>query len=579
MDNPPSASIVELDNPRLHTIPAALLVLVFMGSGASASAQTRVLRDCDAPSRQLPQLSLLAIQAGRLAPGELTCLGMTIRRGEFARISIDADAGFLRARLLGPRRDPLQTTWIWSFFPSLPIAIEAPESGTYLVELSVPSSVPSAQAPAYRVQIVGLESAPARAARRNDLHKDPRVASLRNNAQRVRSIAPEDTDYADLEFLHDALRGTRVVLLGEGDHGGGSDLLGQTRLTRFLHERMGFDVIAFEAGIHSTSAAWRALQTPVDPADAFLKGVFGILGRSTQAKTLIEYLAARARTDRPLEMAGFDSQFTGSAAGTLLPELQEFLRQRGVPGPFLDDQAIPTRVLAGAIAGQFKERSTLPSSAEQAQTIEALRATALELDRHSADRDAAFWAQVLRSTAVQLGLSLNTVRGAEEREYVAARDRQMAENLNWLVNTRYAGRKVVVWAHTSHVMRSPETTSRGRIAGYTMGQGVWEVLGSESFAIGFTSYNGTTHWLTQPDDVDQDVIPGQYSTFEFETMMDAAGHRLAFVNLRAARASGDWLGGRFVASPLYLMPEEAEWSKALDGLFYIRTQEARRPAR
>ncbi len=37
--------------------------------------------------------------------------------------------------------------------------------------------------------------------------------------------------------------------------------------------------------------------------------------------------------------------------------------------------------------------------------------------------------------------------------------------------------------------------------------------------------------------------------------MDAAGHPLAFVNLRAARARGDWLGGRFVASALYLMPE------------------------
>lgn len=560
-------------------IRAPLLVLVFMGSVTSASAQTRALRDCDASSRQLPQLSLPTIQTGRLEPGESTCLGMTLRRGEFARVSIDADAGFLRARLFGPRLVPLQTTWIWSFFPSLPLAFEAPDSGGYVIELSVPASVPSTQAPAYLVQLASWESAPAHAARRNDLRRDPRVQSLRNKVQRIRTIAPEDTDYSDLEFLHEALRGTRVVLLGEGDHGGGSDVLAKTRLTMFLHERMGFDVIAFEAGIHSSSAAWRALQTTMDPTDAFLKGAFGLLGRSTQAEMLTRYLAARARTDRPLEMAGFDSQFTGSAAGTLLPELQEFLGQRGVPSQFADSQAIPTRVLAGTMARQFKDRNTLPSLAEQARTIEALRATALELDRHPADPDAGFWAQVLRSAAVQLGLTLDSMRGAGEREYVAARDRQMAENLIWLVNTKYPDRKVIVWAHTSHVMRSPETTSRGRIVGYTMGQGVWEALGSESFAIGLTSYNGTTHWLTQPDDVDQDVIPGQYSTFEFETMMDAAGHQLAFVNLRAARAGGDWLGGRFVASPLYLMPEEAEWSKALDGLFYIRTQGARRPTR
>ncbi|MCA1634441.1 MAG: erythromycin esterase family protein [Acidobacteria bacterium] len=523
---------------------------------------------------------MLSIQTGHLPPGKSTCLGLTLQRGEFIRISIDTDAGFLRARILSPGHNPLQVTWIWSFFPSLPLVIEAPESGLYVVELSVPSRVPFKEVPTYKVQMLDRQPAAARAAHGKNVRRDSRVAWLRDFAQRVRSIAPSDTDFGDLEFLREVLHGTRVVLLGEGDHGGGSDVLAKTRLTKFLHERMGFDVVAFEAGIHSTTAAWRALQTESDPRDALLKGVFGILGRSAQAESLIQYLFARARTVRPLEVAGFDSQFTGTAAKTLLPELQEFLSKRGISSPFTDSQAMPTRALAGTIEGQFaQDRSTLPSLAEQAQAVEALHATALEIERRAPDREGAFWAQVLRSTAVQIALLLDNLRSNSNREYVSGRDRQMAENLNWLVNTRYTGRKVIVWAHTSHVMRNPETTSHGRVAGYSMGHGVWQALGNESFAIGLTSYNGTTHWLTQPDGYDQDVIPGQHSLSEFETMMDAAGHQMAFVNLRAARARGDWLGGRFVASALYLMPEEAEWSKALDALFFIRTQEPRRRAR
>lgn len=61
--------------------------------------------------------------------------------------------------------------------------------------------------------------------------------------------------------------------------------------------------------------------------------------------------------------------------------------------------------------------------------------------------------------------------------------------------------------------------------------------------------------------------------------MAAAGHDIAFVNLRVARARDEWLGGHFVANALYLVPEEAEWSKALDALLFIRTQEPRRRGR
>lgn len=555
-----------------------LVLLAFMlaGSPAAPAQEKDATRACDAPPQELPRLSLLAIRTGRLAPGQSTCFELPLSRGEFARISIDADSAYLRARLLGPRRSPLQVTLIWSFFPSLPLAAEAAESGSHFVELSAPATLPT-QSLTYRVQLVDWVSAKDRSARRENLRRDARVAWLQQHARTIRSIAPEDTNFTDLEFLREILQGVRIVLLGEGDHGGGSDVLAHTRITKFLHERMGFDVVAFEAGLHSTSAAWRALQTEMQPREALLKGVFGIFGRSAQAEDMIRYLSVRARTSRPLEVTGFDSQLTGTAATTLLPELQDFLRQRAVASVLTDSQAVATRVLAGIMDRSFaRDRSTLPSAAEQSRTIEALRQTALDIEGRASDAEAQFWAQVLRSTATQVGLLLDNLRTGDNRNYTSGRDRQMAENLNWLVNTKYAGRKVVVWAHTSHVMRSPEATTPGRIVGYTMGEGVWRALGRESFAIGFTSYIGTTHWLTVPDEYDQDVIPGQHPAVDFETLMDAAGHEIGFVDLRAARQRGDWIGGRFVASPLYLMPEEAEWSRALDALFFIRTQQPRR---
>lgn len=198
------------------------------------------------------------------------------------------------------------------------------------------------------------------------------------------------------------------------------------------------------------------------------------------------------------------------------------------------------------------------------------------LEGTRADRESLFWAQVLRSSATQADLMLDNLRGPGWN--FSGFVRQLAQNLQWLVTSRYANRKVIVWAHTLHAMRSPDATSPVRSASYTVGQGVWEAVGPQSFAIGLTSFDGTSHWITQPEDYYQSVIPNQHAGDSFETLMAAAGHDVAFVNLRSARERNEWLGGRFLANALYLVPEESEWSRALDALLFIGTQEPRRPA-
>ena len=113
----------------------SLVILVFafafLGRATPALAQMpAAVRTCDSSTTGLPSLSLLAIQAGRLAPGESTCFGMKLQQGEFIRISVGAEVGYLRARILGPQRNQLQVTWISSFStaaPSLPLVIEARE--------------------------------------------------------------------------------------------------------------------------------------------------------------------------------------------------------------------------------------------------------------------------------------------------------------------------------------------------------------------------------------------------------------------------------------------------------------------
>ena len=564
--------------------PAGMFVpLVALATAAEAQASQDPF-GCDQEAEHLPQLTPLAVQTGRLEPGEATCFGLLLQAGEFIRISgeIDGEWAGLRARVLEPpEHNPLLISWVWSFFYSIPLAFEAPTSGTYVVELSVPAAS-FGRVPTFTIQVEEWLSARAQAARREDLQSDPRTAWLREHAVPIRSIDPSDEDFSDLEFLRAQLRGVRVVLLGEGDHGVGSDFRAKTRLIKFLHREMGFDVLAFESGgLFGTAAAWRALKTDADPREAFLKGVPEIWGWSEQVQPLIHYLAASAGSDNPLELTGIDIQFFGTAQESLLPSLREFLDQNGIDSPLADPDSGPSQILAGGLDGRFtRDRGQLPEPAEQAELVESLRTTAAQLEGSVSGRDGLFWAQVLRSTSVQMGLYLDILRHPEESAtYFQGRDRQMAENLIWLADTYYRGHKIIVWTHTIHAIRSAaihhvvNPHMFGREPEFTMGHGVWEALGEESFAIGFTSYTGTAYWVTQPEEQQQHIVADQHPGFEFEELMDAAGHELAWVNLREAREAGQWLGRAFLARPVYFKPTRAPWSELLDAFFFIRTQE------
>src|SRR6476469_2576305 len=76
----------------------------------------------------------------------------------------------------------------------------------------------------------------------------------------VRSIAPTDTDFRDLEFLKAEIGPARVVMLGEPTHGEGNVFEAKIRLLRFLRERMGFTTVAFESGFYDLHKAQQALE-------------------------------------------------------------------------------------------------------------------------------------------------------------------------------------------------------------------------------------------------------------------------------------------------------------------------------
>jgi erythromycin esterase-like protein len=80
-----------------------------------------------------------------------------------------------------------------------------------------------------------------------EVEANERVAWLKAHAAELRTIDPDDDDYSDLEPFREAVNKSRIVMLGEQSHGDGATFRAKIRLIRFLHERCGFDILAFES--------------------------------------------------------------------------------------------------------------------------------------------------------------------------------------------------------------------------------------------------------------------------------------------------------------------------------------------
>ena len=174
-----------------------------------------------------------------------------------------------------------------------------------------------------------------------------------------------------------------------------------------------------------------------------------------------------SETGRPLEPAGFDFQFTGTASRDhLSDDLRDYLTRAGLPPRAAGAAARVTEALAlvtsdpGFImnGSRFKsvrlEDQAAVLIAHQALGEEAWPAAPF---RRSRDGRAGFLDPVPESSAAFLEeawhVQVEALESAALDWAAGLRDRQMADNLIWMTARAYPTRKIIVWAATSHLIR------------------------------------------------------------------------------------------------------------------------------
>lgn len=114
----------------------------------------------------------------------------------------------------------------------------------------------------------------------------------------VRSISAHDTDYTDLAPLAEAIGQKRIVMLGELYHGDATAFQAKARLIRFLHEKMGFGVLAWESDFFALNHGWDAYKSGSISLDSLIYlSIFPVWTQCREWQQVPQYVkSARAKT-------------------------------------------------------------------------------------------------------------------------------------------------------------------------------------------------------------------------------------------------------------------------------------------
>jgi len=331
----------------------------------------------------------------------------------------------------------------------------------------------------------------------------------------IRSIEPDDEDYEDLQPFGEDVGDARIVQLGECSHGAGVDFKAKVRLIKFLHTRLGFDVLVWESGLHAMRRVGAGLRAGVDPVVAAQRGVFTIWSAAAEVKPLFDYAKASQATARPLEMAGFDCQFTARGADqALADDLRAFCQP--LEDPALRGSASADAESAVAAYAKIARRAGTEADLRSGQAAADRLLRAMDRRRsafvhvHGA-REVGFMARAVESLRAVMALTFDTLPGAPGAVSAQSRDKtgffnrreaQNARNLRWLAAEGYPGRKLIVWAHNVHVMNVAFEPNFAALRGEPqprdmapMGHMIAAAFGQDVYTVAITSFSGDDRWV------------------------------------------------------------------------------------
>ncbi|WP_334074980.1 MULTISPECIES: erythromycin esterase family protein [Paenibacillus] len=372
---------------------------------------------------------------------------------------------------------------------------------------------------------------------------------LQQNAHKLNSL--ESEDYSDLAFLKPLLKDKTVVSLGENYHRVAEYSSVKTRLIKFLHEEMGFDVIAFESGMGDAAAVFetRDYLTPEEMMGGSIHGAW----HSRETLELFNYIKEQGKGDDPLYLAGYDNQFTSyyltQFIGGVIAKLD---LDKGKAFAQMEFQAIPDWY---EVVNKYPMFSKDPVYKKEMQAVidkyvPQYQETIKYVEEHRAEIKAAVPNQphideiILKSLKDHVAFLESGLK--DVKDGYSSRDRLMTENLEWVMKTLYPGKKVILWAHNDHLakntskMRVKDDNGKWIYSFTSMGELMHHKLKDKMYVIGLYMNRGSS--VTLDSGKPFTIKPATKGSLEHLIMQ--SGYANSFIDLskhKVQNAQNAWM--------------------------------------
>ena len=390
---------------------------------------------------------------------------------------------------------------------------------------------------------------------------------VKQNAVPVATIDPGVTDFTDLNSLGHAIADAKIVMLGEQDHGDALTFSAKSRIIKYLHEKLGFNVLAFESDFFSLNEGWDKLEKRKETIIPFLKNNITHLWTDCQncSELLFNYIPASFETTHPLQVAGFDNQmFLTYSLLHLSAAIDSLITKSNLeigksPGyriailPLFD--TLIKKLWLKAYRNEDIPDSQF-SNCDQYLRVLKQQTTEKLGPGH-------FWSMVIENLLVQNRMlsefkSPNTLNGT--------RDAQMALNIQWLAKIKYPNQKIIVWAANTHVCRNEDGF---KSMGYVLGNGLIEK--EKTYILAFTSYSGMGGRLGNPTYI---IKPAASNSIESWLK---GKYKYAFVDYKKYNTRWPDEHAKFYQRSHVYTSFKREWTRIYDGLLFISEMQRCQP--